>query len=293
MHGRAWAKGDTNAATCVDCHQSHRILPMSDSRSSVFPMNVAKTCARCHADARLMTKYGLPTDIFEKYEKSVHAQALASPGRANAPHCATCHGSHAALPPGARDISNVCGQCHGGVKDLVEESPHRSLLAHGKMNCETCHGRHEIRHPTDDNLLTGCESCHPASTDAAKVGRSIHGLITGARERHAWAERQVRAMEERGLLVEGLRGAMEEATTGLQQITRDQHHLDPRQVEEGAVVISAAADDVTQFLDHLKSQRSARRLGLIFLWAYVILTVMLLRQVRHRFEHESGRGEAR
>jgi hypothetical protein len=100
-------------------------------------------------------------------------------------------------------------------------------------------------------------------------------------------------MEERGLLVEGLRGAMEEATTGLQQITRDQHHLDPRQVEEGAVVISAAADDVTQFLDHLKSQRSARRLGLIFLWAYVILTVMLLRQVRHRFEHESGRGEAR
>jgi len=42
----------------------------SDPRSTVNPVNVANTCARCHADANYMKGYSIPTDQFAKYSTS-------------------------------------------------------------------------------------------------------------------------------------------------------------------------------------------------------------------------------
>ena len=58
-HGRrlrASAEGadpqiDQAVATCVDCHGHHGILAVNDSKSPVYPRNVAETCSRCHSDA--------------------------------------------------------------------------------------------------------------------------------------------------------------------------------------------------------------------------------------------------
>ena len=47
-HGLASRRGSTLVANCASCHGVHNILPSSDSRSSVNPANLVKTCGQCH-----------------------------------------------------------------------------------------------------------------------------------------------------------------------------------------------------------------------------------------------------
>ena len=49
-HGRALRDGNTNVATCVDCHGVHPILAAGDTSSPVYSRRVADTCGRCHSD---------------------------------------------------------------------------------------------------------------------------------------------------------------------------------------------------------------------------------------------------
>src|SRR5271157_5581721 len=80
VHGKRLASGDSKVAVCTDCHGVHDLRPASDTRSKVHPLNVAQTCARCHADASYMKGYSIPTDQFSGYSGSVHRQALAVRG---------------------------------------------------------------------------------------------------------------------------------------------------------------------------------------------------------------------
>ena len=77
VHGKRLKQGDSKVAACVDCHGVHNILPVSDTRSPVYPANVAATCAHCHSDPVYMKGYGIPTDQAARYQKSVHAEMLA------------------------------------------------------------------------------------------------------------------------------------------------------------------------------------------------------------------------
>jgi cytochrome b subunit of formate dehydrogenase/nitrate/TMAO reductase-like tetraheme cytochrome c subunit len=47
-HGLKTKAGDTHVANCASCHGVHKILPSSDSASSVYPANLQKTCGDCH-----------------------------------------------------------------------------------------------------------------------------------------------------------------------------------------------------------------------------------------------------
>ncbi len=47
-HGLKSKAGDTEVANCASCHGVHRILPSSDSTSTVFPGNLRATCGECH-----------------------------------------------------------------------------------------------------------------------------------------------------------------------------------------------------------------------------------------------------
>jgi nitrate/TMAO reductase-like tetraheme cytochrome c subunit len=164
VHGKRLHQGDTKVAACVDCHGVHNILAVSDSRTPVYPTNVASTCARCHADAAYMKSYKIPTDQMAHYQKSVHAQVL-SAGDTSAPTCTTCHGNHGATPPGVRSVSNVCGTCHVFFAQLFEKSPHQAPFAKmGLPGCVQCHSNHEIVKPSDEWVGVGaksvCVTCH-------------------------------------------------------------------------------------------------------------------------------------
>jgi len=50
-HGKATKLGFGLTAKCSDCHTAHDVRPASDPQSSVYPLNLVATCARCHPDA--------------------------------------------------------------------------------------------------------------------------------------------------------------------------------------------------------------------------------------------------
>ena len=51
VHGKLLASGDTQVATCIDCHSVHDIRAVKDALSPVFPLRLPDTCGRCHADS--------------------------------------------------------------------------------------------------------------------------------------------------------------------------------------------------------------------------------------------------
>jgi cytochrome b6-f complex iron-sulfur subunit len=139
-HGRRLKlSGDDQVAVCVDCHGVHDILPPGNSQSRTFFRNIPVTCARCHADASLMHGHNLPEDIVEQYRSSIHGRNVLEKGDAGSPTCATCHGSHGAVPPGFADVGHVCGKCHQQVEEYFLAGVHGRLP--GFPRCIGCHAQ--------------------------------------------------------------------------------------------------------------------------------------------------------
>ncbi|MDR3719270.1 MAG: cytochrome b/b6 domain-containing protein [Bryobacteraceae bacterium] len=121
VHGMAVARGVTAAAVCTDCHTSHSIMRPKNPESSVFANKVPETCGRCHADVRLMSRFGIPSDRITTFDASFHGLALKS-GSQTVADCASCHGFHNILPssdPRSRtnpkNLAHTCGACHPGA----------------------------------------------------------------------------------------------------------------------------------------------------------------------------------
>ncbi len=152
---KASAHADPRAATCLDCHSpevtGHDIPPVLSQSSPAFPGNVAETCGGCHADEEFMARYGLDTDIHDKYLDSPHGKVMKLVGSdvdgLYAATCTSCHGSHdvmdtddPASPVGTTaSLAAVCASCHPGANEefastlaLHEEftSEELSQLAH-------------------------------------------------------------------------------------------------------------------------------------------------------------------
>ena len=166
VHGKLLKeKGETRVATCISCHSVHGIRAPTDPLSSVYPANVAETCAKCHASADYMRPFGIPSDQYDKYKTSVHANAIYVKQDLSAPTCNDCHGNHGAAPPGIASVANVCGQCHARQAELFQTSPHKKAFDDKQLGeCITCHNNHAILKPNDSMIGTQqgalCISCH-------------------------------------------------------------------------------------------------------------------------------------
>ena len=208
-HGILNAKGDPKTAECVSCHGSHNILSTKDVRSSVYPTNIPKTCAHCHSNKEYMKAYGIPTDQYDKYVKSVHGKALLVKNDLSAPVCNSCHGNHAAVPPGITSISKVCGTCHVLNAELFASSPHKKAFDENNYpECETCHGNHEIL-PVNDSLLgvakgAVCIKCHSSSNnrEGYMVAAEMKGWLDSLAQQDTLAKELVYEAEQKGMEVE-------------------------------------------------------------------------------------------
>lgn len=183
VHGKRWAAGDEKVAVCTDCHAVHDLRSPGDPRSSVYPTNIAATCARCHADASYMKSYGIPTDQFANYNRSVHHEAMVVQGDLSAPTCTTCHGNHGAAPPGVESVVNVCSTCHVFQAQLFEKSPHPAPFSKaGFPGCVTCHSNHDIKHPSDEMIGTGsravCIRCHTNGDPGYNAAAEMKAQLT-------------------------------------------------------------------------------------------------------------------
>jgi predicted CXXCH cytochrome family protein len=194
FHGILNRKGDSKTAECVSCHGSHEILSVKDINSKVYPINLPATCSHCHSDVQYMKAYKIPTDQYKNFFSSVHGVALLQKHDVDAPACNSCHGNHAATPPGVESISKVCGTCHALNAELFSSSPHKKAFDQQNLpECETCHGNHEIIIATDKLLgITPeavCSKCHTSEKNqkgfnSAKFMRVLIDSLT-SQEIHA------------------------------------------------------------------------------------------------------------
>ena len=246
-HGKAlFDKNDADAATCIDCHGVHDVRRVKDPASPSFRTNVPATCGKCHGDTALMKRHGIETHAVTDYEQSVHGQRLAR-GETGVPTCADCHDAHAATPPGAMEVADVCGMCHREPRDRFRESPHFAASQRGSMRqCVTCHGNHAVLHPNyalfddaaeslpEDRGGTRCLSCHDPSKKEDRGAQTALAFGDGLRRAEAelrQAALRVDAVEMDGFHVDDEREALDRARRELVRVVPLTHTVDRAQVD--------------------------------------------------------------
>lgn len=189
VHGKISVSGNSRILQCTDCHKAHGIMPVNSPLSPVYPLNVPKTCAKCHSDAVYMRTYNpsLPTDQYQKYLISRHGK-LNSKGDPKPAECVSCHGGH--------DISHVgdpnsrvykiklpytCSGCHSNKEYMsgydipTNQFEKYSRSVHGKAlleknlsgapACNDCHGNHAATPPGVTSISQVCGTCHPLNLE--------------------------------------------------------------------------------------------------------------------------------
>jgi uncharacterized protein with PIN domain len=176
IHGEGLLKkGLVVSATCVSCHSPHRILPHTDTRSTIARNNIAATCSACHVEIESVHRKIIRGELWEK-EASV------------LPACVDCHQPHEIrkvfYEQGMAD--NDCLKCHSN-KNLISESDGRTLYVdyatlgsskHSNITCSQCHSQVNASIERPCKTITekvDCSSCH------AEIGEeyisSIHGKL--------------------------------------------------------------------------------------------------------------------
>jgi len=168
---------DSQAATCVDCHGSHKILLPLNPESSFGKLELPYTCGKCHEEER------------DEFLTSNHWKAVTR-GFYQSPVCNDCHGEHLIASPkkngsathGLSVSSELCSKCHSNETMMnrfgldaerfnsYKQTYHGLAVMKGSpdaANCVSCHEMHGIRSSLDslssvhpDNLKKTCGKCH-------------------------------------------------------------------------------------------------------------------------------------
>ncbi|MBS1515040.1 MAG: cytochrome c3 family protein [Bacteroidetes bacterium] len=178
VHYVALKNGNTNSASCADCHGAHEMKPSDDAASKTNKKNIAATCgtADCHQKQA------------GQFTGSIHQTAVSKDNK-DAPTCINCHGNHQVAKRDStldknvvsKSIVKLCSDCHSSsgiiqrneLRDVTRtfnESFHGLAVRGGSgdaANCESCHGYHNVRSSEDSlsstfkaNLTKTCGQCH-------------------------------------------------------------------------------------------------------------------------------------
>jgi hypothetical protein len=292
VHGRRLKElGDPKVATCVSCHPAHSIRPPSDPKSSVYPLQVADTCGRCHADPKYMEGYGIPTDQLQRYKTSVHWMMMSVKGDLSAPTCNDCHGNHGAAPPGVNWVGNVCGQCHTVMGDLYAKSVHARVFAQmGAPGCATCHDNHGIQRASDDMLGPGpgavCVACHTPDDKGGKSAAEMHRLLDSLRGETERARMILLRAERAGMEVSqaqfelnGAKDALVKAQAAVHTFTVEGVR---RETEPGLAVSAKAYARGVRALDELQFRRKGLAVSVVVILALIGGLVTKIRELDRR-----------
>jgi hypothetical protein len=294
VHGKRLQNGDLKVATCVSCHGIHGIRAPSDPASGVYALNVADTCARCHASAEHMAGYGIAHDQFAKYKTSAHAKALYEKRDLSAPTCNDCHGNHGAVPPGLDSVANVCGQCHSRQATLFRESPHKSAFDKMQIGeCLRCHNNHDILPPTDAMAGVGegsvCTSCHTADRGfaaAQRIGTGMENLGVRVHDATNILERAERA----GMEVSKPKFELSEAADALTQARVLVHTASADEVENalnpGMEVAGRSFQAGEAAFAELNFRRQGLAASLVFILLLAALVYLKVRQIEGKYPFE-------
>jgi predicted CXXCH cytochrome family protein len=133
VHGKALLEDENkDVPVCTDCHRSHNIAATKDH---AWVLRSPNLCGRCHADAKMMGKYGLSTAVLSTY-------------------VADFHGTTAGFGTGndederARLVA-VCTDCHG-IHDIahVKSPDSGAFRANLVQTCRKCHPEASVNFPS-------------------------------------------------------------------------------------------------------------------------------------------------
>ncbi len=283
VHGHRLKQGDKKVADCTSCHTAHGILPASDSRSTVYALNVPGTCGKCHGDANYMAGYGIPTDQLEKFTKSVHGVALLENQDTGAPACNDCHGNHGATPPGLSSITQVCGHCHvNNMQFFTESRMGHAFVEQGYHGCEECHGNHGIHKTSDEMVGTEegavCITCHSDGEKGFEAAKKIHADLIGLRAKYAEAVTAQEEVQRIGMDDVDIGFMLQDAHQNLIQARTLVHTFDPDRVktmtdegtQKATEAVEAAAAQVKDY--HVRR----RGFGLATLFTTILAFALFL-----------------
>ena len=291
VHGQLLRAGEQKVATCISCHTVHGIRAVNDPLSSVYPLNVADTCAKCHGNADYMTPFKIPSDQVTKFKTSVHAKALYAKQDLSAPTCNDCHGNHGAAPPGIASVANVCGQCHARQADLFQTSPHKAAFdQQGLAECVTCHSNHDIAPPTDQMIGTQqgalCVNCHSDGDKgfaaAGHMRSRIEQLIASIEKSNdilTLAERKGMEVSKPKFELKGAADALTHARVLIHASSTAE--LD-KVVEPGLEVASKGYQAGLDALEELSFRRKGLAVSLVFILFLALLVYLKVRQIESR-----------
>ena len=184
VHEELLMAGNLDTPTCVDCHQPHqqvRISQLGDYPGSPYGHS-PEICATCHQEA------------YETYAESIHGSQLLA-GNHDMPTCIDCHSIHEIYNPreGAfrKDSIDMCVKCHAdpsimdkydlsaNVLDtyvvfhnttvtLLEKYDPDSLT--NKPTCYDCHGIHDVTESSPPTLalsMIGSDQYAPVVAEAS------------------------------------------------------------------------------------------------------------------------------
>jgi predicted CXXCH cytochrome family protein len=122
VHGAALlADSNPDVATCIDCHGVHNI---ADPTTALARARSPELCARCHADEKLMAKYGISTDVFETYVTDFHGTTATLFERRD---------------PNVEINTAVCYDCHGVHDIRPVDDPNNGIKVNLVETCRKCH----------------------------------------------------------------------------------------------------------------------------------------------------------
>jgi predicted CXXCH cytochrome family protein len=291
VHGTRNAAGDTKVADCASCHGNHGILSAKDVKSSVYPTNLPQTCAKCHGNPEYMKGYGIPTDQYEKFAKSVHGVALLERNDLGAPACNGCHGNHGATPPGVESISKVCGTCHALNSELFSSSPHKKAFDDLNVpECESCHGNHGIVAATNAMVGTSsdavCSRCHGEGSKGYDEAGTMRRLIDSLDAREAVAKALVEEAEQKGMEVgeakfrlRDVRQSRLEARTTIHAVNEEKLRT---VVEKGLGVAAWASGEGQHAIDDYYFRRIGLGVSTLIITILVIALYLFIRRLERQ-----------
>ncbi len=291
-------KHDSRAPQCISCHGVHGIRPAKDPQSKVYAQRVPETCGACHANATTMAGFTradgspLPTTQLAEYRTSVHGRALLERGDLGAPACNTCHGNHAASPPGVAGVSRSCSLCHSANASLFDGSKHKQAFdSHNWPECGKCHGDHAIA-KTHDSMLSSapgalCGDCHRqyAKDDPKCIPTAdyFHQTITRMDEAQTRFGAISEKLAAKGLDVEPINNQLTDLTDNLKKSRTYVHSFSRDTFQQVALPGEEAIQRTDTLVDKAHEEYKYRQVGLaasIALIGFLILAIYLkLRQL--------------
>ena len=202
LHSQIPQEKDGSLMSCKDCHGKHDIKEIDDYESRVFPLNIPRTCERCHLE-KVKTERG--SEFIKQYDKSIHYEGMEKLGLTTSSNCSNCHGAHdirAVHDPDSRvsrkNIIQTCANCHVGIEIDYLEGVHGKDYEQGNLDvpvCTDCHNEHDISSPQDlsssvyaTKVADSCSQCHDDEALSVQYGflssrgatyvKSFHGTAS-------------------------------------------------------------------------------------------------------------------